>query len=91
VSIRFESMQGFSVKRRAFALHKHGFVGCHAECGERGEDVARGAGDFAFAVEILDAHQPLSTCRAREQPAAERGDERAEMQPSRRGGAKRPR
>ena len=51
-----------------------------AKAFEGGEDTLGGAGHRAWAVDILDAQQPASAVGARFQEAADRGDQRAEVQ-----------
>ena len=62
------------------ALIDHGLVPVHAEGFECAQDVVRGTGNDARRVEIVDAHEPVATCRARGQIAACGGNQRSGMQ-----------
>ena len=62
------------------ALPDHLAIPFEAEACQRGEDACGGAGDCARGVDILDAQQPASAVGARFKKAADRGDQRAEVQ-----------
>lgn len=82
MTIRFQPTQRCHVPGLVVAFIKDGFIRLKPECGQCGENGARGTGDFAPAVDILHAHDPFAAGCAGEQPSAKRGDHRAEMQAS---------
>lgn len=57
------------------ALPDGRLVGVQVEGGERGEDLLRGAGHRARAVDVLDAHQPVARVGTCVEPARERADQ----------------
>ena len=87
MAVELEAGEGARVQVAAPALVDDVLVGGKPEGVERGENVVRGALHFAFAIDILHAHDPAPARAARVQPAAESGNERAEMQAPGRGGS----
>ena len=75
-----QTVEGVLVKRVTLALPDHGFVAVQAERGQRAQLPFSRARNFARRVEVFDTHQPVAAVVTRQQPTAERGQQRAGMQ-----------
>ena len=91
IQVRLQSVERILVRRASAGSGKWRLVGLHAECGQRRQDVRVGAGTSRGGSRSSTRTIHAATGRARDQPAAERRDERAEMQRPVGEGAKRPR
>ncbi len=72
--------EGRLVQVATLALVDRRLVRLQAEGVQGGKDRRAEPGHLARRIEVLDAHQPFAARLARQQPAAERGDQRAEVQ-----------
>src|SRR5581483_12312484 len=77
-----EPRERLAVGEVAPALVEHGLVPLEAERLEHAQDLVGRAGDLARAVEVFHAHEPVAAARARLEVAADRGDQRTEVQRS---------
>ena len=75
-----ELLQRGSISLVARVLPYDGFVGFHTERRQGLDLLARRTGDLARRVQVFDPYQPAAAQTARAQPAADRGDQRAEVQ-----------
>src|SRR4029077_10884703 len=87
---RSQRREGVRVMCRACALVLDRTIPVETEELQRTQDRSSGASQLARAVEILHPHEPLAAAAARVRVAAERSDERSEMQGSGGGGREAP-
>jgi hypothetical protein len=73
-------MQRLFIGRRAPALVDYFLVPMQSAGFQRAQDVVRGAGQAARRIEIFHAQQPAAAVMLGVEVAAQRGDQRAEMQ-----------
>jgi len=85
--VALERFQGLTVTLLACALHQHRAIPLEAAGVERAQNVIRRLTRAARLVYVLHAQQPAATLYARFEAAAERRDQRTEVQrPTRTGG-----
>ena len=74
--------EGILIKRRTRGLPLHGAVRIrpHPQRAQLIQYVCVRASSDSGCIDIFHAHQPLSTMRARIQPACQGGNQRARMQ-----------
>ncbi len=87
-SARGETLERPRVEVRPPALIDDLCVPPEAEHFEEPQDLGRAARDDPRGIEVFDADQPATSTMARIDEAADRGDQRPEMKPPRRGGCK---